>query len=305
MSRSSRNILVVKNMALLNKPLWGILLAITGFGLFSITDALSRIFAENGYSIFQIVATVQWVGLATLLCFRNKLGGIKNTLHSQNKKLHLLRALCLSISIPANVYAFATLPFALTYTLLFTQGLFLILLSGLITNEHMSWTKALVIITAMIGAITVLRPWAESFDWRMLIPIGSAVVAAVQNLIARRMGSQETPLSLAFYTMIGVGVVMTFVMLLRDDFVMPDVDTAVLFLLSGIMAGIATLCLPMAFRFARANLVAPMHYTQLIWAAIIGYFLFNEIPDIFTIVGGIIIMGAGLWTILAARKENR
>ncbi len=292
-------------MELINNHIRGVILAIIGFGIFSMTDALSRIFAHEGYSVFQIVMTVQWIGLAVLLCFSRKLGGLQATLASKNKKLHFMRAICVCVSVPANVYAFSVLPFALTYTLLFTGAFWLVLFSGIMTREVMNLEKIYAIIIGMIGAIIVLRPWADAFDWRMLIPIVSAILYGVQSLMARRMGGQETPLSLAFYTMLMMAILTTLWVVMRGDFIMPDMTIAPLFVMSGIMVGIATLCLPLAFRYAPANIVGPIHYTQLIWAAFVGFFLFHETPDVPTIVGGTIIMCAGLWTILAARRKSR
>ena len=102
-----------------------------------------------------------------------------------------------------------------------------------------------------------------------------------------------------------MAILTTLWVVMRGDFIMPDMTIAPLFVMSGIMVGIATLCLPLAFRYAPANIVGPIHYTQLIWAAFVGFFLFHETPDVPTIVGGTIIMCAGLWTILAARRKSR
>ncbi len=291
--------------ALLNRPRLAIGLALTGFAVFSWSDAISRYMVHiQGYSVFFLVGMFQTIGLMLLLAFHQKLGGLRATLASGSKKLHFLRGLMVSVSIPANVYAFSVLPFAFTYTLLFTGAFFLLLLSALITHERIPFRKAIAVILGMIGAIIVLRPWADAFDLRMLIPICSAVMYAFQSLIARRMAGAETTLSLAFYPLVTCGTIMWLIAIAKGVVHMPPVHDMPFILGAGLCVGIGTLCLPLAFRFANASLVAPFHYTQLLWAAVIGYIFFAEIPDIMTMVGAAFIVSGGLIALLAARRES-
>lgn len=290
---------------LIHKPTLAILMAVIGFGVFSFSDAISRYLVHTqGYSVFFLVGLFQALGLMVLLTFHEKLGGLKATLASRNKKWHVARALMLSISVPANMYAFSVLPFALTYTLLFTGAFFLLLLSAVITKETIPPRKALAIILGMAGAVIVLRPWADGFDWRMLIPIVSAVMYACQSLLARRMGAQETTLSLAFYSLIICGSIMWMIAFTKGVIHMPSSQDWPFILAAGLCVGIGTLCVPLAFRYANASVVGPFHYTQLIWAAVIGAVFFNELPDIYTIIGGMLIVSGGIMALLAARRES-
>ncbi len=206
--------------------------------------------------------------------------------------------------VPMNVYAFSRLPFAFTYTLLFTGAFWAILLSRPLTGEHIPISKMVAVVSGFMGAIVVLRPWGGEFEWRMLIPLCSAFFFAVESMIARRFGKSETPLSLAIYPCVCCVMLMTALSIGATGFSFPIIQQAGIFVVGGIMMGIGFLCVPLAFRYGSAVVVGPFHYTQLIWAAILGAILFKETPDQWTLVGGAIIAISGLFVLLQSKNRR-
>ncbi len=215
------------------------------------------------------------------------------------------RGVLIALLVPMNVYAFSRLPFALTYTFLFTRAFWAVLLSRPLTGEHIALRKIMAVAAGFAGVLIVLRPWAGHFDWRMLIPIVSALFFAVESMIARRFGRDETLLSLAFYPCVICVALMAALSVGTAGNHLPDLNQAGLFLLGGVMIGVGFLCVPLAFRYGSAAVVGPFHYTQLIFAAIIGFLLFHETPDIWTIVGGVIIAANGLFIVVRSTFDNR
>lgn len=146
--------------------------AFAAFFVFSIVDAFSRHLITAGYGVFVVGAVFQGLALVILLACSGQLGGFKSIAASPNKKFHLGRGALFLVSMTANLYAFAHLPFALVYSLLFTGSLWAILFSRFITNETFHARDTLAVVGGLAGAVIVLRPWDDmTFDWLTVLPV--------------------------------------------------------------------------------------------------------------------------------------
>lgn len=282
------------------------LTAFAGFFAFSIIDAFSRHLITGGHSVFLVGTTFQALATLILLACSAKLGGIASIAASPNKKFHVTRGALYLVSVTTNLYAFAHLPFALVYSLLFTGSLWAILFSRFVTGEVFRPRDTLAVLGGMAGAIIVLRPWdVVTFDWTALLPLLSAMMYGTRSLIDRKIAPRETPLSMAVWPMlVTVPVYGALTLFLADNLHMPSLPDAGIMLLSGALVGVGMVCLPWAFRHAPITIVGPFHYTQLIWGTLIGLIFFDQHVDLWTMVGGAIIVGSGLSVMLKARPKN-
>ncbi len=288
-------------MTVQHRPYLAVALALVGFLAFSVSDSLTRVMMGRGHDVFFVAGVFQFVALIGLFLSNKPLGGYKSAFLSRQKRLHLLRGVLVALIVPMNVFAFSKLPFALTYTLLFTGAFWAILLARPVTGERIPPVKALAVLGGFTGALIVLRPWG-AFDWLMLIPLISSMFFALESLIARRFNKDETPFSLAFYPCVVCVLLMSVLTFLHAGFAAPAAADVGFIALGGAMMGTGFLCVPLAFRYGSAAVVGPFHYTQLIWAALLGALMFNETPDGWTILGGLVIAVSGLSALFLNRR---
>ncbi len=153
---------------------------------------------------------------------------------------------------------------------------------------------------AFAGVMIILRPGFAVFQWAAVLPLIMAVFYALHQIIARKIGHQEHPVtSLAYTTIVGT-VVATIAV--PFDWRAPDLSGWILLGLTGLLAGLAHFAIIRAYERSAASVVAPFIYTELIWAIIVGALVFGDIPDAWTLVGGVIVVASGLFVTLRERN---
>jgi len=197
-------------------------------------------------------------------------------------------------------YAFSVLPLAQTYAFLFGMPLLITVLSVPMLGERVGIHRGGAVILGLIGVLVVLRPGYVELGLGHAAGLMAAVGAAIASLIVRKIGNDERSTVLMIYPMFANLLLMA--VLLPSRYVpMPLFDLGVVATMA-ILASIASLCIIVAYKNCEASVVAPMHYSQMIWAIIYGYFFFSELPDKFTLIGACIIISSGLYVLL---RESR
>jgi drug/metabolite transporter (DMT)-like permease len=145
-----------------------------------------------------------------------------------------------------------------------------------------------------IGAMIIVRPGHAGFDWHILWIVASTICSAFYQLFSRRYGQTERPdASATVATIVGTVAASPFV---PFQWVMPtSAWDLVLFVGMGVMAGTGHYFLTIAYSQAPAAVVSPFNYTQLIGAAILGFLVFHEAPDLWTWIGAAVIIASGLY----------
>ena len=283
----------------LNNTYKAIILAVIGFGAFSLGDASTK-FLTHHYSVFEIIGIKALFVMVIILCFSAKLGGLKKTLKTKKLPIQIMRGLVNTIVGVTAIYCFAKLPLAQAYTLFFAAPFITTLLAIPLFKERVDRRGWLAIITGFIGVLVVLRPGFAAFNIWTLVGLLSAFLIAVLFLLAKALDDDETILSLPFFPMASdVILLLPFVwpalMILSPFHIL-------IFVFSSLMIIIGYIGISLAFQMASASIVGPFHYTQMIWAVFLGYFLFAELPDIWTLLGAAIIIGSGIYLIERERS---
>ena len=179
--------------------------------------------------------------------------------------------------------------------LIFAAPVFITALSAIVLKEHVGWRRWLAVLAGFAGVLIVVRPGSSAFQAASLFPVATAVLYAALMISARWVDKRESVWTLMLY-LTGAGA-------LISALVMPFVWTAVrpgdLWLFFGIAlfgtAGITMMT--QAFRFAPAAVVAPFDYTALIWATLMGWVFWGEIPDVMTYLGAAVIIASGVYIV--------
>ncbi|SMX46571.1 DMT family transporter [Actibacterium lipolyticum] len=283
----------------------GALLALAGFAIFATHDVIVKVLGAH-YSPIQIVFFSVLLGfpLVLLMLIRDSSGG---SLRARHPWWSAFRTVAVIITGFSAFYAFSVLPLAQTYAILFATPLLITILSIPLLGETVRLRRWLAVIAGLIGVMVVLRPGQSELGTGHLAALAAAVGSAFASIIVRKIGHEERSLVLLLYPMIGNVVVMgaALPLVYRP---MPIEHLGGLALIAG-FAVLATLCIIGAYKKGEAVVVAPMQYSQILWATLFGYLFFDETLDLPTAVGAAIIIASGLYILFregsGSVSENR
>ena len=145
------------------------------------------------------------------------------------------------------------------------------------------------------GVLIMLRPGVGVFQWAALVALGSVVVYALLMITTRAFKSTESTAALMLYPQLGM--TLTGIVIAPFFWVPPSPGDLGLFALAGLFGSIGVMCLTHAFRLAPAAVVSPFEYSALIWATLLGFLLWRELPDTLTVAGTGIVVASGLYII--------
>ena len=230
-------------------------------------------------------------------------GGGRVRLATQRPKLQLLRGFAVAASSIVFVLSLKYLPIADATATSFVTPLFVTALSIPLLGEKVGWRRWTATTVGLVGVLIVVRPGGSGFQLASLLPVLSALTWAFALIVTRQMSTTESPLTtLAWSAMIGLGVVS---LLLPFAWQPLTLQSVLLGIFIGVASTIGHWLVILAFRHADASLLAPFSYAQLLWVSVFGYFVFAALPDLWTLVGAVIIAGSGLYTAHRERIRAR
>ncbi|MGB0720146.1 MAG: DMT family transporter [Bdellovibrionales bacterium] len=278
----------------------GIALALIGYSGFAISDASAK-FLTGHYDIFVIIAYIMLIASGFLLAAAPFLGGITRPAKGA-LRYHALRTVMNFLVSVFIVYAFAQLPLATIYAIIFAKPFLAALLAIPLYRERVTAARWAAIAVGFCGVLIAMRPGASGIDPALLLPLAAAICAAVMWVSTRSLQG-ESIFNMAFYPIAGTFILSLLVSL--SDFQIPAIGHLVFFIICG--AGVSTGCigLSLAFSTAPSAAVSPFHYTQMVWGLVFGVLVFGDYPDLYTIIGAAVIIASGLFLIYRERSFSQ
>jgi drug/metabolite transporter (DMT)-like permease len=272
----------------------GVMFALTAFALFATHDVVVK-FLGGQYAVFQIIffSVLLSFPLVMLMLMRDS---ARATLIPAHPWWTALRTLATTVTGSSAFYAFATLPLAQTYAILFAAPLLITILSIPILGERVGIHRWAAVAVGLAGVLVVLRPGTTELGLGHAAAVTAAVGSSLASIIVRKIGRDERSAVLLLYPMMANFVVMACIL----PFVYRPMPVEHLGLVGviAVLAFVAGLCVIAAYKAADAAIVAPMQYSQIIWAAVFGSVFFAETPDRWTVTGAAIIIASGLYIVL-------
>ena len=268
-------------------------MSLVGFALYSTHDVVIK-YLGAFYSPFQILffSVLFSFPLVTLYIVRNPRTG---SLWPHYPFLMLIRVLAISLTGFCAFSAFSVLPLAQTYALLFLTPILITTLSIPILGEPVGLHRWCAILVGFIGVLVVLEPNSTALNVGHLACLGAVLASATNALITRKIGQREKISVMLIYPLIGNFLIMGLVLPLVYE-PMPLAHLGGIALIS-LLGFSAMFCITIAFKEASAGVVAPMQYSQIIWAGIFGSMFFEQNLT-WTFVGGaILIISSGLYIV--------
>jgi drug/metabolite transporter (DMT)-like permease len=277
----------------------GIGLMVLSVLMFSFGDALGKYIVAT-HPVGQLLLLR---GAAALIVLSPSIWrGRREFFRLQRPWLQLLRVILSTLEVAAFFLATVYLPLADVITYYLAGPIFVTALSAIVLREQVGWRRWSAVLIGFCGVLIALRPSAQTVSWPALIALAGCMAFAVLMLITRSL--RATPdivlASVQFMGSFAFGAVLA-----PFGWITPTPKSLVLFAVAGCISVCALLCGNRSLKLAPASVVVPYQYSMIIWAVMFGYAVFGDVPSIATIVGAVIIVGAGFYIFLRERELGR
>ena len=278
----------------------GILLMVATTAVFAAQDAISRHLAGE-YNVFMVVMIRYWFFAAFVVAVASRqAGGWRRAARTDRPVLQATRGVLLACEICVMVTAFTVLGLVESHAVFAVYPLLVAALSGPLLGERVGWRRWAAIAAGFAGVLIILAPSGGVFSPLALIPLTAAGMFALYNLLTRMAARTDTTETSFFWTGTAGAVVMTAVgVWFWEPMAGPD------------WAWMATLCVTGAtghwllirtYAAAEASVVQPFAYLQLVFASVLGVFVFAEAVRANVVVGAGLVIAAGVFTLVRARR---
>ena len=265
-----------------------ILLMITSVGMLTCLDGIVKQVNDLGMHPFQIAFLRNFFGIIALLPFFIKVGFQK--MHTLRLKTHIGRGIVHAISMLAWFWALSMIPLADATALSFMVPIFASIGAITFMNEPSKIIRWISIFIGFSGMLIILRPGFAEIGMGTWLVLGGAIFVAISKLLAKNLSRTESPATIVAY----MSLTVTLVSLFPAIFVWTWPTSKMLFWLigMGILGSLAHVIQAQSYKEGDVTLVEPTGFVRLIWAALIGFFIFNEHPLIWSWLGsGVIMLG--------------
>ena len=287
----------------MNTAIAGVALQLAALALFVLMDTLIKLMTAE-FSVPQLMWARFAFSFATVAAFFWATTG-SLPWRSRAPGLQTLRSLLLCACSLLFSTALSYIPLADATAVGFASPLFTVALAAMLLREKVGWRRWAGVVIGLVGVTIVLRPpfltGGPAPHWATLLPLCTALMFAFYQILTRRLAAIDDPRTTILHTAFAASLIVS----LAQPFVWvwpSAVEWAALALL-GVLGGIGHGLLVLAYARAPASLLAPISYTQLVWAVLAGILVFGDRPDLLTLTGMGVIAAGGVLVALPARRR--
>jgi drug/metabolite transporter (DMT)-like permease len=272
----------------------GALLVVVAVGIFAVMDTIAKYLARS-YPVPGVLWARYAANLLVLLAFLAARGELKR-LRTARPGVQIARGLLLAGASFLYFTSLTVLPLAEAAAIGFVMPLFLALLAVPMLGERMDGARMAAVLVGLAGALVIVRPGAAVFTPYALLPVGMAICNALYQILTRRVAGIEHPLtSVVWGAIIGA---LLFSFALPFYWVTPTgLWHWTLLGIIGVLASVGHFTLIKAYDYANATGLAPFFYTQLVWVILLGWLVFGDFPDGWSLLGTGIIVASGIYLV--------
>jgi drug/metabolite transporter (DMT)-like permease len=281
----------------------GIWLMVATVFVFAVQEGFSRYLA-GGYSVFMVVMIRYWVfaGFVTAQAL-TKPGSFRQTVRTRHPWLQIARSALLIAEICVMVYAYVRIGLINTHAIFAVCPLLVAGLAVPVLGEKVGWRRWTAIIIGMVGVAIILQPDGGVFSLDSLLPLIGAFLFALYSLLTR-LATRDEPAFISFFWSGIIGCVLMTVIGLPHLTAMPPFDILMIVTYSG-LAILGHYLLIRSYSMAEASALQPFAYLQIVFVTVIAMLVFDEALRSNVIIGGAIVILAGLFTVIRSRQKNQ
>jgi len=268
--------------------------------LISVVDAVCKIYTADLHAVQLVWGYFVGINLTLAVYFVVRGERLSGLLKTERRGLQFARPAFLAGSITSLFIGLTYLPIAETTAIGFTAPLFITALSVPLLKEKVGFHRWAAVLIGLAGVLIIVRPGGGLWHWASIMPLVGAMFFAGFQLITRVLASTERTHVTLFHT--GIGGFFWTSLMVPFFWTEPTLVHWAVFIGTGVMGALAHLCMISAFNRAEASLLAPHNYTKIIWVAVLGYVLFDDVPSLNMWVGTAVIVSAGVYVLYRERR---
>ena len=212
--------------------------------------------------------------------------------------LHFLRCFSGLIALVAIFIALRSLPLATVVSISFAAPIFTTIFSIFLLSEKVGIYRWLAVIIGFIGILIITEPGITNLNIYYIFPIIFCLGLSYVAITIRQLSTSEPVWLISFYFSLSITLLSFFT--IPQGWIMPDLKDFLILSMIGIFGGVANLWLSQSYKYSEVSLVTPLKYLALVFAIIFGYFIWNEIPTIKTLIGALLVIVS---TMIIFRRE--
>ena len=275
-----------------DRPFRGIVLILASTVFLGTSDVIAKYLSATLPSIE--IAWIRFLVFALIMAPAMVPGSPVYALRTAQVGRQLWRGAALLCSSLFFISGLRFLPIAEASATGFVSPLFVTALSILFLGERVGLRRWLATVVGLIGVLIILRPGTSAFHPAAFFPLVSALGWASTLIMTRMMSGKEHASTIMTYSSITGVCILT--ALVPFVWVVPSWHDILFGILIGVASTAGQWIVVLAFRYADASVLAPFSYSQLLWVSILGFLIFGEVPDVWTVTGAIFIVASGLYT---------
>ena len=282
----------------------GVALQLAALATFVVMDTIIKLLTAH-FAVPQVMWARFLFGFLTVaIALRIATGHLP--WRSRAPGLQTLRSLTLAACNYLFTVALTHIPLADATAVGFASPLLTVALAAVWLKESVGWRRWAGVVVGLLGVLVLLRPpflfAGEPVHWAMLLPLGTAALFAVYQILTRKLASIDDPRTTILHTSFAAAILTSAI--IPGAWSWPSAGGWGVLVLLGVLGGAGHGLMVLAFARAPVSLLAPMSYTQMIWAVLAGILVFSDYPDVFTLVGMVVIAAGGLLVALPDRTRK-
>jgi len=280
-----------------NSETIGIIFALTAYLSFSFLDVIQKTLIIY-YSVFQLLF-IKYCFTLCLSLIESKWKKNYQFYISSNWKLQLFRSILSILESGCFVLVFKYLSLADAHSIGGLTPIIVVIFSYIFLKEKITLKIWIAIFFGFIGVLIIMRPGLTIFDPKSFIPLTAALILGLYQVVTRKVSENDENETSLFYTAItGIIIMGFFYFFYWQPIILKFLP---FFIGVGVFYSLGLYLQIVALSKARASIIQPFHYTLIFWAIILGYIFYQDIPDMFTIIGATIIASSGIYIFI---KQN-
>jgi len=270
---------------------------------FTINDAITKaVSAEMNFGQVMLVRGLFAIVLIAALALHRRALRPLRTLMTMAVVLRVAGEIGATILFLA---AIVNLPLANTTAILQVLPLAITLGAALTFGEPVGWRRWLAIAAGFIGVLIIVRPGVEGFNQFSLFALISVIFCAIRDLATKRIPAPIPSLFVTLVTTVSVTIAGAGILVPLGGWTPPSGRALALLAFTAVLLLIGYQCIIMALRTGDISAVAPFRYSALLWAMLLGYLVFGDVPDAMMVSGAAIIVASGLYAFYRERIRHR
>lgn len=288
-------------------PVNGILMKLLATFLLSVMTAIVK-YVSSSIPTGEIMFSRSFFALIPLVIMALMQGNIRDCIVTHRPWRHFTRSFVGVVSMICWFTALSILPLPEVTAISFCAPLLIVVLSAVFLKENVRIYRWTAVCIGFVGVSIILWPrlmasTGEVASFGVVLALTAVIGMALASILIRGMTATETNASIVFYFTASASVISF--LSIYWGWVVPDIETCVLLVLAGLLGGLGQIAMTQAFRAAEASLLAPFEYSNMVWAIILGIVIFDEYPSQPVIIGGTIVVLAGLFIIYRENHLNQ